>query len=177
MRLDESGIVSLTDYASMHIDECCLIFDIKAKKNKEYGVATYRECILFKNAISDTILEAWYEDSEQGQAILERAAKLKKTASQLAKIKRDLPASFSGSLKALMKFQGITVEKLAETVLMSPRTLQRLRNEEDYPVKLPMAVALCIGMQLHPILSRDLIEKAKLGFKGTEEHVLNLAFR
>ncbi|WP_212506975.1 helix-turn-helix domain-containing protein [Caproicibacterium amylolyticum] len=63
-----------------------------------------------------------------------------------------------------------TVETLAERSLASTKTIQRMRNDENYTPKLGTVVAVCIGLQLHPILSGDLIKKSGLAFKYTEEH-------
>ena len=42
IRQNESGYAELTDYARQHIDECCLIFDIKARGMTDSAPSTIR---------------------------------------------------------------------------------------------------------------------------------------
>lgn len=171
IKFNESGSPYLTDYARQHIDECCFVFDIKARENKQYGVKYYTECALFRSAISNKIIDTVYNHSEHNAAIMERARDLKDTARDIVKIKNSLPTKFSDTLVAHMKRKHCTVEKLAELSLIGTKTIQRMRNDEDYPITIEHVVALCIGLQLHPVFSKDLMEKAGLKFKCTEKHI------
>jgi len=175
IRQNESGYVELTDYARQHIDECCLIFDIKARRNDRYGAKYYTECVLFRNIVSDTIIEAKYSSSVQNQRTEARAVELKKInneAKRTANIMRSLPAAFSDTLIAHMDRLKITVEKLEEKSLVNARTIQRMRNDERYQPKLGTIVAVCIGLQLSPVLSADMIRKSGNTFRATEEHII-----
>lgn len=175
IRQNESGYAELTDYARQHIDECCLIFDIKARRNDRYGTKYYTECVLFRNIVSDTIIEAKYSSSVQNQRTEARAVELKKInneAKRTANIMRSLPAAFSDTLIAHMDRLKITVEKLEEKSLVNARTIQRMRNDERYQPKLGTIVAVCIGLQLSPVLSADMIRKSGNTFRATEEHII-----
>jgi len=175
IRQNESGYAELTDYARQHIDECCLIFDIKARRNDRYGAKYYTECVLFRNILSDTIIEAKYSSSPQNQRTEARAVELKKIsneAKRTANIMRGLPATFSDTLIAHMDRLEITVEKLEEKSLVNARTIQRMRNDERYQPKLGTIVAVCIGLQLSPVLSADMIRKSGNIFRATEEHII-----
>ena len=175
IRQNESGYAELTDYARQHIDECCLIFDIKARRNDRYGAKYYTECVLFRNIVSDTIIEAKYSSSPQNQRTEARAVELKKIsneAKRTANIMRGLPATFSDTLVAHMDRLEITVENLEEKSLVNARTIQRMRNDERYQPKLGTIVAVCIGLQLSPVLSADMIRKSGNIFRATEEHII-----
>ena len=176
IRRNENGYSELTDYARQHIDECCLIFDIKARKNNRYGVNYYRECVLFRDAASDTIVDTKYSNSVHNQRTETRAEELKKIGSeakQIANIVRRLPATFADTLVAHMDRLDCTEEALAEKALVAPKTIQRMRNDIKYKCKLETVVAICIGLQLHPILSMDLVCKAGHAFKQyDEEHII-----
>jgi hypothetical protein len=163
IRQSEAGYAELTDYARQHIDECCLIFDIKTRKNNKYGTQFYTECALFRSIASDTIVEAKYSTSAQNSIVDARAEELKKignSAKQLATIMRRLPATFADTLVSHMERLGCTEESLAEKSLIHAKTIQRLRNDLRYKSKLETVIAICIGLQLHPILSTDLVDKA-----------------
>lgn len=75
---NQAGFAELTDYARQHIDECCLIFDIKARQNNRYGAKYYRECVLFRDIASDTVIEVKFTSSLQNQRTEARAVELKK---------------------------------------------------------------------------------------------------
>ena len=85
---------------------------------------------------------------------------------------RGLPATFSDTLIAHMDRLEITVEKLEEKSLVNARTIQRMRNDERYQPKLGTIVAVCIGLQLSPVLSADMIRKSGNIFRATEEHII-----
>ena len=176
VRLNDEGFAELTDYARQHIDECCLVFDVTSRKNDRYGVQYYKEAVLFRDAISEKIVELKYSESERNRITEERAEEFRKIGSeakQIASIARTLPPTFADTLVAHMKRQKCTVEKLAEHSQVGTKTIQRMRNELDYSTSLGNVVAICIGLQLHPILSMDLVGKAGFTFKQyDEEHVI-----
>ena len=175
IRSGESGYAELTDYAKRHIDECCIVFDIKVRRNDRYGVKSYKECILFRDAASDKILEAKYSRSAQNLTTDARAEELERIHSDAlltSVILATLPAVFSETLAAHMKRLHFTLEYLEEKSLVNAKTIQRMRNDEGYQPKLSTVVAVCIGMQLSPILSADMIKKAGICFRATEEHVI-----
>jgi len=172
IRFNESGLPQLTDYARQHIDECCFVFNIKARANDKYGVKYYSECILFRSMISNKIIDTEYDDSKHNIEVAQRAKDLQDTARDILSIKNSLPNNFSKKLIFHMKRKNCTVEKLAEKALIGVRTIQRIRNDEDYPITMENVVAICIGLQLHPIFSKDLIEKAGLKFKCSEKHII-----
>jgi protease-4 len=66
----------------------------------------------------------------------------------------------------------ITVENLEEKSLVNARTIQRMRNDERYQPKLGTIVAVCIGLQLNPVFSADMIRKSGNTFRATEEHII-----
>jgi hypothetical protein len=171
---NEYGLLKLTDYAKTHIDECCLIFERVSRRNDNYGVQRYAECALFQSAVSKTIAEFKYRDIERNKVTDERAKSLKAESlavKETAKIVRELPATFAGSLEMLMKWRRLTVEQLAENALTSPKTIQRMRNDPGHNWELSTIIAVCIGLQLPPYISFDLVTKAGLAFKATEEHI------
>lgn len=175
IRRNENGYAELTDCARQHIDECCLIFDIKVRRNDKYGIKYYTECVLFRNIVSDTIIEAKYSSSLQNQRTEARAVELKKIGAEAKlteNILRAVPATLSGTLVAHMKRLNITVEKLAERSLLHTKTIQRMRNNEGYQPELATIVAVCIGLQLNPVLSADMIRKSGNTFRATEEHII-----
>lgn len=59
-----------------------------------------------------------------------------------------------------MKWKGKTVEALAEACSLDPKTIQRMRNNEEYETTIKTIVAICIGLQLPPVVSEALINRS-----------------
>lgn len=171
---NENGLIKLTEYALSHLDECCLIFDIEA--NKTQGIRFYQEKVLYRNAVTDRKIDLRFIHNFQNQKTDKTADEYKKIgldAMQDAEIAMNLPTSFSGSLKAHMDRLDVKVEKLAERSLVSVKTIQRMRNEVNYSPKLGSIIAVCVGLQLRPALSLDLVSKGGYVFKQFDpEHII-----
>ncbi|MDR0883416.1 MAG: helix-turn-helix transcriptional regulator [Oscillospiraceae bacterium] len=170
---DSSGKPALTAYARRHADECCLAFDLSVKKTtNDYGKQFYTECVLYRDATSDIVFEAHFDSSKLNADVDGRAKMVSAYNKELAEILQKLPGSFSGTIKGLMEWKGVTVEALAEASLVSAKTIQRLRNDENYETTLETVIALCIGLQLPPAVSMDLLGKSKFSLKYTEQHIM-----
>lgn len=82
-----------------------------------------------------------------------------------------LPHSFSGTLLAHMDMNNYTIDMLEERSLISERTIRRMKSEENYSSSLYTILALCIGLDLPPVFSFDLLRKGGYTFKCTYEHL------
>lgn len=77
--------------------------------------------------------------------------------------------TFSNLLKKHMKEKSITVAKLAERAGVSDKTIQRMRNKEDYKPKPMTLVVICVGLQLSPLKSERLFQICGYQFSNSEE--------
>lgn len=84
----------------------------------------------------------------------------------LGKIRAD---DFGYTLKQLMKWSGVNVQVLAERSLISTKTIQRMRNKEDYQASIETIIALCIGMQLPPPVSHRFLKLAGYQIRYSSE--------
>ncbi|TQS71925.1 ImmA/IrrE family metallo-endopeptidase [Ornithinibacillus gellani] len=173
---DINGYVKLTNYARNHIDECCLIFDIKVKVNNQYGFKSYKKSVLFRNVASDRFVEVSFSESSHNMGAEEKAKEIKKMsdkANKIATIQRQLPFTFGESVVSHMERLDFTVEKLAEAADISDKTVQRIRNEINYRPKFGTIIAICVGLKLPPPLSEDLIRKSgNIYIPGNQKHIL-----
>lgn len=169
--VDEDGVPSMTEYARLHADECCLIFSLSIKLSSLGGGREYfTECVLYRDASSSIIFEAQYDGGDKNKETASRAEMVKAFNKELAEVMQKLSNSFTGTLKGLMFWSDVTVEGLAGASGISPRTIQRLRNEDDYETTLETVIALCIGMKLPPVASYFLVEKSGFTFTFSEKH-------
>ena len=131
--------------------------------------------MLFRDVVSDKIIETKYSNSASNLQIDDRAEALRCIGAEV-KTTRDilceLPPTFPGTLLHHMKRLDITVDVLAEKSLVSTKTIQRMRSNAKNDAKLPTVVAVCIGLQLNPILSADMVRKSGNVFIIDEEHII-----
>jgi len=165
------GVLEMTEYAVLHMDECCLVFSRATRPNAEYGVMQYTKYALFQNAVSKNITEYKYRHDGTNKELEERAAAIRRELSGIkdaAGILDTLPGTFNKSLVFLMRWRKITVEQLAEKALLNPKTIQRMRTDQNYQCELETVIALCVGLQLPPYISTPFIERAGLKIKMGE---------
>jgi DNA-binding Xre family transcriptional regulator len=156
----------------------CLSFSpggsIEEKQKPQHGVTPYTENALGRDDALNRIGKDEYQRSCQYKSIDAKVQGLSFSSDavkDITNILRSLPSTFSESLVQHMSRKKYTVETLAERSLASAKTIQRMRNDESYTPKIGTIVAVCIALQLHPILSGDLIKKSGLSFKCIEKHI------
>jgi hypothetical protein len=164
VKINERSEAELTDYALEHVDECCLVFNRKTRISNSYDDSFYRYCFLCRDANSESFVEATCElYVDNNEDIAKRAAEMSKIrdeADRIREIMASLPSTFSGSLDAHIKRRGYTNEQMEERCEISERRIRDLRNKDDINVELPAVLSLCIGLNLHPVFSFDLLNKA-----------------
>ncbi len=142
-----NGILHLTSCAKSHMDECCLVFTLRST-GPEYS---YREGTLLKEMGSGGTVAEF--DGQRLEVDYFAAAQ------RLSGIINDLPRSPCGTLKAHMDRRKITVEALVAKSGVSEKTIKRLRSDPEYTPTKRNAMAICIGLQLEPMLQRDWMGK------------------
>lgn len=168
LETDEYGNLALTHYARNHMDECCMVFELKIKTSVTEHYHT--ECFLNRDKSSDITFEAHY--SEKSKSAKNQVQMIKDYNADVLLIAKKLPMNFSGSLDALIEWAEMTEEELAEAADMSEKTIQRLRNTEPDNVTIETVMQLCIGMKLPPVLSACLLKASGKGFMMTEQHIM-----
>lgn len=176
---DEDAEATLTEYALEHVDECCLVFDRTTRVSNKYDDSFYRICFLCRDADSKSFVEAKYNPDEgKNEDVVKRAremAAIRNEAKRLQDILSVLPSSFCGSLDYHINRRDYTNEKMEERSGISVRTIQDYRKKIDAKPTLQSVLALCIGLNLQPAFSYDLIAKAGYNIMIPSEE--NLLYR
>lgn len=169
---DEKGRVVMTEYARLHIDECCLAFDLKAKSKNKYGEQYYKECVLYRDVNSGIELQVAFS-GEANKDIMAKADAILGREVHTQNIINAMPPKFGEALVYLMKLSNQSVESLAENARMDVKMLQRMRNDPDYPKNIESVVAVCIGMHLQPEVSGELMKRSgfSLRLAQSESHL------
>ena len=155
---------TLTEYALEHVDECCLVFDRTTRVSNHYDDSFYRICFLCRDADSKSFVEAKFNPKEgKNEDVQKRAREMAAIAAEAKRVSdvlAEVPSSFCGTLDYHIKRRGYTNEKMEERTGISSRMIQDYRNKKDAKPTLQSVLALCIGLNLHPSFSYDLIAKA-----------------
>lgn len=96
-------------------------------------------------------------------------ASFARKAEKLTSLLNSLPPSYPETIKKLMTKKRITAEELANRSGLTIRTVFRYRQGEINRPSLPNVIAICIGLQLDPVLSFDLISKAGIRLTASKE--------
>ena len=152
------GSVELTEYAMMHIDECCLAFSVKRSANPYYETRYYKECVLFRDALVETLEEVSYMELPQNATVIERAERLEKESKAAADIIATLPGTFNKAFEKLMDLYDVTEAQLSEAAKVDEKTISRIRTKVGYRTKYKTLIQLCLGLHLHPLISEHLLK-------------------
>lgn len=174
---DNGNEATLTDYALAHVDECCLVFDRNTRVSTRYDDSFYRICFLCRDADSKCFVEAKFNPKEgKNEDVVKRAremATIAVEAKRVADILAEVPSSFCAALDFHINRRGYTNEKMEERTGISSRMIQDYRHKRDTKPTLQSVLALCVGLNLQPAFSYDLISKAGLNIMiPTEEYLV-----
>lgn len=162
---------SLTSYARMHTEECCLRFEIiYSKQTYQYVWGEFHWDTAVAINRSGRVVVIPQNAAEPGLCDIE-------VLTQQALWNMDVRKTISGmefgeALSYLMSVTHTSKDVLEERCLLSTRTIARLRNDPDYTVTREHVIALSIGMQLSPMISMELLRLAGLQLTNSFLHNL-----
>ena len=121
--------------------------------------------------LDNMVLEYSFEMNAHNRTLLSQIQR----ASRSADAMRLYPGAFSETLVQLMKEKKLSNKKLADASLVGERTIQRLKNEEEYPTTIQTVLGLCYGLQLSVPEAEMLVGKTDFNIKLTNPQ--NNAYR
>lgn len=165
------GQIKLTQYALSHIDECCFVFDKGYSYESKYQGQKYYTQMMYKTPEQPNAQEYSFELNAHNKILLSQIQGASKSANAM----RLYPSAFSETLVQLMKERKLSNKKLADASLVGERTIQRLRNDEEYPTTVQTVLGLCYGLKLSVPEAEMLVEKTDFNIKPTNPQ--NYAYR
>lgn len=141
---DQFGNATLSEYALSHMDECCVIFSKGYSYQSKYQGARYYTQFMRNSAPVENQVEYSFELNAHNKALLDQI----KNAKRRSEVLRRYPGSFAETLVALQKEKKLSNKQLADRSLVGEKTIQRLRNDEEYPTSVQTVLALCVGLKL-----------------------------
>ena len=154
----------LTQYAIDHVDECCFIFNREFKHSCDgNGLELYSTFYLSREVSASPYVEAHYNPKFKHNQTIEQIAKelelKRKEKAKLDKIKKDIyQMSFSDTFKYHRERRKISYKMLADRTELSETILKCYANGSKSPT-LENMMAIFIGLNLHPELCYDLLQK------------------
>ena len=89
-------------------------------------------------------VEYYFELNAHNKTLLKQI----KNAKRRSEAMRRYPGSFAETLVALQKERKLSNKQLADRSFVGEKTIQRLRNDEEYPTSVQTVLALCVGLKL-----------------------------
>ena len=169
VRSDEQ--IKLTQYALSHIDECCFVFDKGYSYESKYQGQKYYTQMMYKTPEQPNAQEYSFELNAHNKILLSQIQGASKSANAM----RLYPGAFSETLVQLMKERKLSNKKLADASLVGERTIQRLRNDEEYPTTVQTVLGLCYGLKLSVPEAEMLVGKTDFNIKPSNPQ--NYAYR
>lgn len=154
VQYDENGRLDLTDYARSHMDECCLVFDMKI--TSKVGVEYHTACFLNRedsNITFEIKFHNGYENAPQERQI---AMRKKQQEEELA-IRKQMTDDPEQCMDLLLKWRGLKYTDLGDEIDRDPKTISRTVKGETSP-KVETAALICFGLHLPPSISFKLME-------------------
>ena len=159
------GQYKMTDYAYLHMDECCLTFDIRYQSDGKISYQDFNDYILYRG--SDPNLKVKVDFSECLISLDTIPQYTGEVYHKVTQIMEELPGHFCGTMVAHRNRRQLTQEDLEEYSTVSVATIRRMETDKEYQKKLGKLMAICIGLKLYPDFSFDLIEKSNCNFDDT----------
>ena len=166
---NQGGNVTLSEYALSHMDECCVVFSKGYSYQSKYQGAKYYTQFMRNAAPVENQIEYSFELNKHNQTLLDQI----KNAKHRAEALRRYPGSFAETLVALQKERKLSNKQLADRSLVGEKTIQRLRNDEEYPTSVQTVLGLCVGLKLPLPEAKMFLSKTdfKLNFMKGEGYV------
>lgn len=149
----EDGALELTPYALTHMDECCLVFDMRITSNVDEQYHT--ECYLNREP-SNITFELTYHNGYENATPQRQVEYRKKEYEEAKAICLKMTDDPEQCMQLLLDWRGLTYTALADITKLSERTIRRTVSGETTP-KPENGVLICLGMHLPPIISTKLL--------------------
>lgn len=149
----ENGQLILTEYARTHMDECCLVFDMKV--TSRYCADYHTACFLNREQ-SDVTFELKYHNGYQNAPQERQVAMRKQQMEEWLDIRRQMTDDPEQCMELLLKWRNMNYTDLGLEIDRNPKTISRIaRGETSTTVE--TAALICFGLHLPPVISEKLM--------------------
>ncbi len=150
----ENGQLIMTEYARTHMDECCLVFDMKVTSRH---CADYHTACFLNREQSDITFKLEFHNGYQNSPQERQVAMRQKQLEEEISIRKQMTDDPEQCMDLLLKWRGVKYTELADMIEMNDRTIRRTVKGETEP-KVETAFLICIALHLSPVISEKLME-------------------
>ncbi len=166
---DAEGNSMLTRYARLHMEECCLTFEIEFRDATKYNEQYYSICVLNRDCDSPYEFDIRFRNGfehtpEKHKAILDEAMK------KDYELMMSLPQDFKGIIETLKKNKDLRNCDIAENANLDLKKVERIINGHIQNPLINDVVAICLALKIPPMICDYVIEKSNTKFTNSYEH-------
>lgn len=180
---ENQGELRLTNYALNHMDECCLIFDIKRKYVTKFEDSYYSLCFMSKVDKDDLHYGELNENEEANVRVFQESLTFDEIHTVFKEadsfLKEHSDKEFTDFFNAILRYKNLDDKadySISQLTLLDNKTINNYRNGKTKPDNIKKALALCAGLCLEPMISSELIDKCGLSL-GNLRYELRSAIR
>jgi hypothetical protein len=166
------GGLDLTDYAKLHVDECCLRYDLKYNPSAKNDVVVYLDTVEFRKSTPDYSRVPEFKADDHNKAVFARSVELKKFreeySEELAFISKP-QATFADAVMSHVERLGLSRKDFCDKTLLSDKTYDRIKAKNIGRVTLQTVMQIAIGLELGGLLGEQLVELA--GYRLTAKEI------
>ena len=163
--IENDGILTMTEYALNHIDECCLKFSYSFKTkfqsiNNPYLLLCRLDSYIkpvpkfMNNEIHEETLQYCLKDwRAKNQEIIDFKSKMNN--------------NLGDNLKSILKEQSLTYEFAADDCRVDKSTIEAIIYGKQPKPKKVTLMKICVGLQLDPMISEQLFVNAGYNLQDT----------
>ena len=160
----------MTDYARLHMDKCCLSFELSVKGG--YNTDYHRECFLNRDKGTPVDFNIEFTGANGELDDTKRNALIKDLAMEEATVLNGLSNDYTAAWKEVLKWRGLSNAKLSQIITVSEKTIGNIINGNSEGT-LNSVVLMCLGANLPYDISMYLIDRSGHRFKATNEsHIM-----
>ena len=164
------GETVMTDYARLHMDKCCLSFELSVKGG--YNTDYHRECFLNRDKGTPVDFNIEFTGANGELDDTKRNALIKDLAMEEATVLNGLSNDYTAAWKEVLKWRGLSNAKLSQIITVSEKTIGNIINGNSEGT-LNSVVLMCLGANLPYDISMYLIDRSGHRFKATNEsHIM-----
>ena len=179
-RIDDKYILTLSDYAREHADECCLVFSWSSNSYLKQEYEFYGQAYLSKHVSAENYIEHTF-DKDFNLKSIQAADEIKEAVDMYLSVKEEDNKimiemlkegcnDFPRTLVYHMDRKNITVEEVAARSNLSDTTIKNYRGGKANP-PIENVMAVCIGLNLKKPLAIDLLNKASYTLGDTKRGI------
>ncbi len=166
---DAEGNSTLTRYARLHMEECCLTFEIEFRDRTKYNEQYYSICVLNRDSESPYEFSIKFREGYEYSTPEKQSEILNKAMKEEYELLMSLPQDFKGTIEKLKEWRGMTNRELAADMLVSEKTVERIINGTSKNTSINNIAAMCISLQLSPDLCDAVLARAPVKFTLSEK--------